>query len=588
MSRKYLAFLTFVGLLLTGIAITGCPTGVPGGSGVPPVPTDLNKQGLIVSNDATLKPNAKLITSNSGIQVNSVQANTVILSGPGASQVKVGDILFSSDTPPILKKVISVTPGSDGTFTITTEDASLEDVFNGGSIEIAVPYGQTGLNSRSINVPAKKITNNTYNLEPAIDLSVDVDVDMSNLSAVFKANFGPFGLRSLDVYLNGTATVSVSSGLSIGVQKSFSKEIPLIPSPLFATLGPVLVTNMFYAGGELNLSATGSVRTTQARLIQLTNSGVRLDPLPHVIGNVTVTDVQDDPWQVALNGDIAAGIFIKDRLAFELFGIVGPYIDIRLFPLKATFSVSTGECSGDLAAGPGLDISVGGKVSVFGHSLGQIEVKVFEVYANWPVASFPLVAPLNNSAPVANMLSVNTPTNTPKQITLSSTDIDGNPVTYTILQPPSNGTVANMDLLPTLTYYPNNNYTGTDTFSYFASDCWADGSPATVTINVQGSGGGTCVGKTCETYTWDCNPGDATCVCYKTPQGSICGRNFYCNEHPDCINGQCPVGYTCVVETCCDIPKCMPDSVRCNSGIIESPEFELRPGEPTAAGQLSD
>jgi len=87
-----------------------------------------------------------------------------------------------------------------------------------------------------------------------------------------------------------------------------------------------------------------------------------------------------------------------------------------------------------------------------------------------------------NSAPTANNQTVGTAQATPKQITLSASDADNNPLTYVIVGQPANGTLSGSG--PNLTYTPQPGFFGTDSFTFKVNDGQADSNTATVTINV--------------------------------------------------------------------------------------------------------
>ncbi len=71
-------------------------------------------------------------------------------------------------------------------------------------------------------------------------------------------------------------------------------------------------------------------------------------------------------------------------------------------------------------------------------------------------------------------------------------DLDPNsdPLTAVKVSNPTNGTVT-LNANGSFVYTPNNDFTGTDSFTYKANDGQADSNVATVTVNVQGTGGDT-------------------------------------------------------------------------------------------------
>jgi autotransporter-associated beta strand protein len=91
------------------------------------------------------------------------------------------------------------------------------------------------------------------------------------------------------------------------------------------------------------------------------------------------------------------------------------------------------------------------------------------------------VGPLN-TAPVATNQNVITAEDTSKSISLTATDVDGNPLTYSIVSAPTSGTLSGT--APNLIYSPGANYNGADSFTFKANDGTLDSNVATVTINV--------------------------------------------------------------------------------------------------------
>ena len=91
----------------------------------------------------------------------------------------------------------------------------------------------------------------------------------------------------------------------------------------------------------------------------------------------------------------------------------------------------------------------------------------------------------SNSPPVANNQAVNVIKNTATPITLTATDPDNNPLTYSIVtQPLHGGVTPTTPGGPSRTYTPTNNYLGPDSFTFKANDGTVDSNTATVSINV--------------------------------------------------------------------------------------------------------
>ena len=91
-----------------------------------------------------------------------------------------------------------------------------------------------------------------------------------------------------------------------------------------------------------------------------------------------------------------------------------------------------------------------------------------------------------NSAPVSENQAVSTDEDTPVRTGFSSSDVDGNNLIFSVVSQPANGSVEidNSNNEPGL-YTPNENFNGTDTFTYKANDGQLDSNIATVTIAVK-------------------------------------------------------------------------------------------------------
>jgi fibronectin type 3 domain-containing protein len=96
------------------------------------------------------------------------------------------------------------------------------------------------------------------------------------------------------------------------------------------------------------------------------------------------------------------------------------------------------------------------------------------------------VNPDPNRPPVAINQNVTTPQDTARPVTLTATDADANPLTYSVVSGPASGALSGT--APNLTYTPAAGFIGNTGFTFMANDGTSDSSIATVTITVGGSG----------------------------------------------------------------------------------------------------
>ena len=87
-----------------------------------------------------------------------------------------------------------------------------------------------------------------------------------------------------------------------------------------------------------------------------------------------------------------------------------------------------------------------------------------------------------NTPPVANLQSVITAEDTVVTITLTGSDPEGDPLTFSIVATPTNGVLSGV--APNLTYTPNLNFNGSDSFPFKVDDGRLDSDVAMVSITV--------------------------------------------------------------------------------------------------------
>ena len=89
---------------------------------------------------------------------------------------------------------------------------------------------------------------------------------------------------------------------------------------------------------------------------------------------------------------------------------------------------------------------------------------------------------LINTPPVAKEANLNLKEDTMLSITLQATDADKDTLGYRVSQQPTHGTLKGK--APKLTYTPNKDYNGADSFTFIANDGQADSTPATVKLAI--------------------------------------------------------------------------------------------------------
>lgn len=171
----------------------------------------------------------------------------------------------------------------------------------------------------------------------------------------------------------------------------------------------------------------------------------------------SMTTDEDLPKAIALEGADIDG----DALTFT----------IASDPLHGTLS-NFNSVTGEVTYMPSLDY----------HGSDSFTFTVTDgLLASDPATVTITVTPVND-IPIANGLSVTTDEDTPRSITLSGEDIDGDVLTFEVVTPPLHGSLGGS--APNLLYRPAAHYFGMDRFTFRVSDGVANSVEAEVIITI--------------------------------------------------------------------------------------------------------
>src|SRR5207245_5335049 len=84
--------------------------------------------------------------------------------------------------------------------------------------------------------------------------------------------------------------------------------------------------------------------------------------------------------------------------------------------------------------------------------------------------------------PTVNDASFTTESNTPIDVPLSGSDLDGDSLIFVVVSGPAHGTLSGST--PNLTYTPATGFSGADSFTFKANDGKADSPPGSVSLKV--------------------------------------------------------------------------------------------------------
>ncbi len=181
-----------------------------------------------------------------------------------------------------------------------------------------------------------------------------------------------------------------------------------------------------------------------------------------VLNPITTPVAGDEGTPIAFDADATDADLPGQTLTFSLIGTVPPGATID--PVTGEFSWTPSE-----GQGPG---SYTFTVQVCDDTTPTPACDTQDVIINVGEV---------NIAPVADDQAVSTPEETALGILLTATDADGNPLTW-MVGTPAHGTLSGT--APSLTYTPNLDYTGPDSFTFTVNDGTVDSNTATISITV--------------------------------------------------------------------------------------------------------
>jgi Bacterial Ig domain len=146
---------------------------------------------------------------------------------------------------------------------------------------------------------------------------------------------------------------------------------------------------------------------------------------------------------------------------------------------KATFDAPTSAQFKDV----GNSTTLSFQLTVIG--AGDLESTAITTVTVNAVTTPPVAEPAVNTPPVAKSQRVTTDSDTSSPITLDATDKDGDSLTYALGTTPNHGSLSSFDKdTGSVVYNPNNGYTGSDSFTFTASDESSTSNTAKVSITV--------------------------------------------------------------------------------------------------------
>jgi hypothetical protein len=329
-----------------------------------------------------------------------------------------------------------------------------------------------------INGLVAAITHKSNNARVVVRSGTTLTVDGSNLDGSGLLHFGK--LRG-DSYGDGAATNRVD----VYAAKDISIIGPSTGSPYFVvTANPGDKGD----GGSINVISTGGVVTASGNAFAAT--GTNKDQNGGNIsvsakGNVTLSGAS----VIAAGGTTGSnrgGGHITARSYSGALNWIAGVGDVR--PVGSTSGVPTAQ-QGTIALTYCTTLSTSGtSFPTNGSPVGVFPTTAQTCSPAAPSLPAGETLPTCNTPPVADDTSATTNEDNSVTVTMTATDADGNSMTFSIVTPPAHGNLGPIfNQTPTsaqVTYTPNANYNGSDSFTFQADDGQGGTDTGVVTITI--------------------------------------------------------------------------------------------------------
>ena len=324
------------------------------------------------------------------------------------------------------------------------------------------------------------LTGASHNVS-AIDVS-GLNETTLTLSLTLTDSFGNIGSVANDTVIKlYNAAPVMNQGTSVSITMSEDSA----PTPFSLTLNATDIDTLSWSIGSSAANGSASVSGSN------TSASINYTPTAEYFGsdsfivavtdgeftatttvNVTITSVNDLP---TITGTPATSVKVGHLYSFApttADADANPSLSCAITnkPAWASFNSTTGALTGTPTAD---DVGTN----------SNIIINVTDGTDTVSLTSFNISVIAINSAPVASNASVSVDEDTSLSITPSVQDAEGDTLSYSITQPPTNGQLSQSGSI--WLYQPDSDYSGDDSFSFTASDGELASQTATVSISIK-------------------------------------------------------------------------------------------------------
>jgi len=368
---------------------------------------------------------------------NTATVSITITAVDDASVAQPQSITTNEDTPKSFNLIATEVDGDVLTYSIAAAPANGTVTLSGNTVTYTPDTDYNGSDSFQFSVNDGTTTTTatvSITVTPVDDISVAQDHVASTNEDI------PVGISLIATNVDGDVlTYSILTNPTNGT-------VTLVGST--ATYTP----NANYNGSDSFTWSVNDGTTTTSATVTITV--LPIDDLP-VASDLTASTDEDTPVNVTLVATDVEG----DPITYDDSSLGIGVIDN---PINGTASLS------------GTTLTYTPNADYFG--LDSLTYRVAHVDCSGITCSYnysntaTILITINpvNDAPVASDITVTTNEDTPVDITLLVTDVDGDEINYNILTSTTNGTITISDSV--VTYTPNPDYCGPDSFTYNGDD----------------------------------------------------------------------------------------------------------------------
>lgn len=402
----------------------------------------------------------------SGIPPNLVYTPKANLSGSDSFSFRVRDGASESAvaTVSILITAVNDEPVALAQSVLLTEDTNRKVVLRGTDAE------GSALTFKLVDQPTKGVITGI-----GANLFYTPNANATGLdSFTFKVNDGALdssaAIVSVNIVAVNDAPVAISQAVTTDEDKAIA--ITLLGSDVeSSTLSYTLATvpsKGTLSGSAPNLTYTPYLNVSGSDSFTFKVNDGTVDSATVAKVSIIVTAVNDIP--VALDQSVSTTKNTARRIVLSA-------TDAENQPL--TYSIVSGSTHGTLSGTGFIQIYTPESNYVGPDSFSY---KASDASSDSVVVTVNIRVSASNVAPVALDQAVSSAEDTAKAVVLGAMDDDNDPLTYIIVSNPTRGTL--LGTPPNITYIPNTNAFGVDTFTFKVNDGGEDSSVATVTVNL--------------------------------------------------------------------------------------------------------